>query len=74
VGRVFHELRSRAIANFNGQVKAIFAVGGPVPTRGLVAAARWVLGAVLVSQLTLLLRHEAGFGLRVGLRPFLQAA
>lgn len=74
VRRLFHELRSRAIENFNGQFKAIFDVGGPVPTRGLIATARWVLGAVFVYQLTLLLRFEAGADLRVGLKPFLQAA
>ena len=74
VRKVFHEVRSRAIENFNGQFKAIFDVGGPVPTRGLVATARFVLGAVLVYQLTLLHRFEAGADLRVGLKPFLQAA
>jgi hypothetical protein len=74
VRRVLHELRSRAIENFNGQFKAIFDVNGPVPTRGLVATARFVLGAVLVYQLTLLHRFEAGLDLRVGLKPFLQAA
>ncbi len=74
VRRVLHELRSRAIENFNGQFKAIFDVHGPVPTRGLVATSRWVLGAVLVYQLTLLHRHEADLDLRIGLKPFLQAA
>ena len=71
---MFHELRSRAIENFNGQFKAIFDVNGPVPTRGRRATARVVLGAVLVYQLTLLHRHAAGATLRVGLKPFLQAA
>jgi Transposase DDE domain len=74
VRRVFHEVRSRAIENFNGQFKATFDVGGPVPTRGLVATSRFVLGAVLVYQLTLLHHHHAGLDLRVGLKPFLQAA
>jgi hypothetical protein len=74
VRRVFHELRSRAIENFNGQFKAIFDVTGPVPTRGRWATARFVLGAVLVYQLTLLHRSEIGADLRVGLKPFLQAA
>jgi hypothetical protein len=45
-----------------------------VPTRGLVAIARWVLGAVLVYQLTPLSRHHHGLDLRTGLKPFLQAA
>jgi hypothetical protein len=74
VRRLFHELRSRAIENFNGQFKAIFDVNGPVPTRGLAATARFVLGAVFVYQLTLLHRFEVGADLRVGLKPFLQAA
>jgi hypothetical protein len=45
-----------------------------VPTRGKVATARWVLGAVLVYQLTLLHRHHLGLALRTGRKPFLQAA
>jgi len=74
VRKVLHEVRSRAIENFNGQFKAIFDVGGPVPTRGRRATARFALGAVFVYQLTLLHRHAAGLDLRVGLKPFLQAA
>jgi hypothetical protein len=74
VRRVFHALRSKAIENFNGQFKAIFDCGGQVPTRGLTATRRYVLGAVFVYQLTLLSRHELGQDLRVGLKPFLKAA
>jgi len=74
VRRVFHKERSGAIENLNGQFKAIFDVNGPVPTRGETATARWVLGAVLVYQLTLLSRHQLGLDLRTGLKPFLQAA
>jgi hypothetical protein len=74
VRRVLHKERSVATENVNGQFKAIFDVGGPVPTRGLVATARWALGAVLVYQLTLLHRHHLGLDLRTGLKPFLQAA
>lgn len=74
VRRVFHELRSRAIENFNGQFKGIFDCGGAVPTRGLVATQRFALGAVLVYQLTLLYRAQTGSDLRVGLKSFLQAA
>ena len=40
VRRIFHRLRSRAIENFNGQLKAIFDCSGQVPTRGLVATRR----------------------------------
>lgn len=74
VRRILHKERSVAIENFNGQFKAIFDINGPVPTRGRVATSRFVLGAVFVYQLTLLYRCEAGLDLRVGLKPFLQAA
>lgn len=74
VRRVFHELRSRAIENFNGQFKDIFDVRGQVPTRGLLATKRFVLGAVLVYQLVLLDRFASDADLRVGLKPYLQAA
>lgn len=74
VRRLFHQLRSHAIENFNGQFKAIFDTQGQVPTRGLRATRRYVLGAVLVYQLTLLYRYQLGADLRVGLKPFLKAA
>jgi hypothetical protein len=74
VRRIFPKLRSTAIENLNGQFKGIFECGGPVPTRGLMATQRYILGAVFVYQLTLLYRFEAGQHLRVGLKPFLRAA
>lgn len=74
VRRIFHELRPRAIENFNGQFKSIFDCHGQVPTRGLGATSRFVLGAVLVYQLALLQRFETGVSLRAGLKPFLKAA
>jgi hypothetical protein len=74
VRRLFHELRGRAIENFNEQFKAIFDVHGQVPTRGETNTARFALGAVFVYQLTLLYRHEHDLDLRVGLKPFLKAA
>ena len=74
VRRVFHELRSRAIENFNGQFKSIFEGHERVPTKGLVETARFALGAVLVYQLALLYRHEHERDLRVGLKAFLKAA
>jgi hypothetical protein len=73
VRRLFHQLRSHAIENFNGQFKAIFDTQQQVPTRGLLATRRYSLGAVLVYQLTLLYRHQLGTDLRVGLKPFLKA-
>jgi hypothetical protein len=74
VRRLFHELRSRAIENFNGQFKSIFDCRGQVPTRGLRATRRFVLGAVLVYQLALLHRFQTGDSLRAGLKPLLKAA
>ena len=74
VRRIFHELRSRAIENFNGQFKGIFDVKDTVPTRGVRNTRRFVLGAVLVYQLALLHCHAVDRDLRVGLKPLLKAA
>jgi hypothetical protein len=74
VRRVFHRLRTHAIETWNGQFKAIFDCTDRVPTRGLVATRRFMLGAVLVYQLTLLHRHALGADLRAGLKPCLRAA
>ncbi len=74
VRRIFHQLRSHAIENFNGQFKGIFDVRQPVPTRGLLATRRFALGAVLTYQLTVWHRFEVGEDLRVGLKHFLKAA
>lgn len=74
VCRIFHQLRSRAIENFNAQFKAIFGCLGQVPTKGLIPTSRFALGAVLVYQLSLLHRFENEANLRVGLKPYLQAA
>ncbi len=72
--RVFHQLRSHTIQTFDGHFKAIFDARGPVPTRGLVATRRYVLGGVLVYQLTLLYRFQISADLRAGRKPFLKAA
>jgi hypothetical protein len=74
VRRLFHQLRSHAIENFNGQFKAIFDCGGAVPTRGLRASRRFALGAVLLYQLTLWHHAIAQRDLRQGLKPFLRSA
>ncbi len=74
VRRVFHQLRSHAIENFNGQFKGIFECLGQVPTRGRCATQRYVLGAVWVYQLLLLYRAQTGRDLRVGLKACLRAA
>lgn len=74
VRRVFHQLRSHAIENFNGQFKAIFDCSRSVPTKGLLATQRFVLGAVLVYQLIAWRRFRTGGHLRANLKPLLQAA
>lgn len=74
VRRVFHKLRSIAIENFNEHFKSIFDGHGQVPTKGLIATQRFVLGAIFVYQLGLLYRFENGLGLCVGLKAFLKAA
>ncbi len=74
VRRIFHQLRHRAIENFNEQFKGIFDVHGPVLTKGLINTQRFALGAIFVYQLALLCRFELGLDLRVGLKAFLNAA
>lgn len=74
VRRIFHQLRSRAIENFNEQFKGIFDGHGQVPTRGLTNTRRFALGAIFVDQLTLWYRHEHALDLRVGRKAFLKAA
>ncbi|HZO75812.1 MAG TPA: transposase [Ktedonobacteraceae bacterium] len=74
VRRVFHQLRSVAMENFNEHFKSIFDGHGQVPTKGLMATQRFVLGAVFVSQLALLHRWEHGLDLCVGLKAFLKGA
>jgi hypothetical protein len=74
VRRIFHQLRHRAIENFNEQFKGIFDAHGQVHTKGFVNTQRFALGAVFVYQLALLSRFELGLDLRVGLKAFLKAA
>ncbi len=74
VRRVFHKLRSVANENFNEHYKGIFQAHEQVPTKGLVATGRFVLGAVLLYQIALLYRHQRGLPLNVGLKAFIRAA
>jgi hypothetical protein len=74
VRRLFHQLRSHAIENFNEQFKGIFEAHGPVPTKGLTRTQQFVLGAIFLYQLSLWYRFEHHLDLRVGLKPFLKAA
>jgi hypothetical protein len=74
VRRLFHQLRSLAIENFNEQFKGIFDAHGQVPTKGLINTRRFALGAIFVYQLALQHRFEQSQDLRVGLKPLLKAA
>ena len=74
VRRMFHQLRSLAIENFNEQFKAICDGHGQVPTKGLCNTRRFALGAILLYQLALLYRFQHNQPLRVGLKAFLKAA
>jgi len=74
VRRLFHQLRSSAIENFNEQFKGIFDGHGQVPTKGLLSTRRFALGAILLYQLALLYRFQHDQPLRVGLKAFLKAA
>lgn len=74
VRRIFHKLRSISIECFNEHFKNIFDGHGQVPTKGLIATQRFVLGAVFVYQLGLLYRFEHDLDLNVGLKALLKAA
>jgi hypothetical protein len=74
VRRVFHKLRSANLETFNELYKAMFDGHGSVPTKGLRNTQRFALGAVLVYQLVVFARLEAGLDLRVGLKAFLKGA
>jgi hypothetical protein len=74
VRQVFHALRAQAIESWNAQFKHSFALGAQLPTKGLLATQRFVLGAVFAYQLLLLDRFLAGRSLRCGLQAALQAA
>ena len=74
VRRLFHQLRSHAVENFNAQFKTIFGCLGNVPTRGLMPTRLFALGAVLLYQLTLWHHAIADRDLRQGLKPFLLSA
>jgi hypothetical protein len=74
VRRLFHQLRSHAIENCNGQFKAICDGSRSVPTKGLLATQRQMLGAVLVYHLVVWHRFRTGGSLRADRKPLLQAA
>ena len=81
VRKVFHQLRSHSIENFNEHFKTMqaqlrccrFDSHCDVPTKGKAATTRFALSAVLVYQLGLWARHELGLPVNRGLKPFLRA-
>ena len=73
VRRVFHQLRSKSIENFNEHFKGIFDSHSDVPTKGKVATTRFALSAILVYQLGWWARHELGLPPCQGLKCFLRA-
>lgn len=74
VRAVFHARRHVAAAHLNALVTDAGGLHGTVPTTGLLATQRWVLGAVCVSQVAVWSRHEQGLPLNVGRKAFLPAA
>jgi hypothetical protein len=74
VRAVFHALRHVASENLNELVKDLFGLHGTVPTTGLLATSRYVLGCIFVYQIALWYRAEHGLPLNVGMKAFLRAA
>ncbi|HVA89531.1 MAG TPA: transposase [Chloroflexota bacterium] len=74
VRRLFHQLRSHAVENFNAPFKTIFGCLGNGTTRGLISTRLFALGGVLLYQLTLWHHALANRDLRQGLKPFLLSA
>jgi hypothetical protein len=74
VRAVFHALRHVAAENLNELVKDAFGLHGTVPTTGLLATSRYVLGCVFVYQVALWYRAEHGLSPNVGMKAFLRAA
>lgn len=74
VRAVFHRLRHIAAENLNELVKDAFGLHGAVPTTGLLATSRYVLGCIFVYQVALWYRAEQGLPLNVGMKAFLRAA
>ena len=74
VRRVFHKLRSQAIAPFNGLFKNLFEWGEQMPVKGLRRCQLLDLGAVLLYQLVLLYHYHPHQLVGVGIKALLRAA
>jgi hypothetical protein len=73
VRRVFHQLRSVALENFNEHFKGIFDGHRQVPTNGLITTQLFVIAVVIIYQLALLYRFENGLDLCVDLKVSLKS-
>lgn len=74
VRRIFHQLRSQAIAPFNGLFKNVFEWRTQMPVKGLQRSQLLALGAIVIYQLVLLYQHEHHLPLGKGIKPLLRAA
>jgi hypothetical protein len=74
VRRIFHKLRSQAIAPFNGLFKNVCEWRTQMPVQGLRRSQVLALGAIVIYQLVLLYQHEHHLPLGKGIKPLLRAA
>jgi hypothetical protein len=74
VRRLFHKLRSQAIAPCNGLCKNVFEWRTQMPVKGLRRSQLLALGAIVIYQLVLLYQHEHSLPLGKGIKPLLRAA
>jgi hypothetical protein len=74
VRRLFHKLRSQAIAPFHGLFKNVFEWRPQMPVKGLQRSPLLALGAIVIYQLALLYQHEHNLPLGKGIKPLLRAA
>jgi hypothetical protein len=74
VRRLFHTLRSQALAPFNALFKNIFEWGGQMPVKGLRRCQLLALGAILLYQMVLLYQHQHHHPVGVGIKALLRAA
>jgi hypothetical protein len=74
VRKVFHKLRSPAIAPVNGVFKNAFEWRVKMPVKGVQRSQLLALGAVVVYQLVLLYQHQQNLPVGKGIKPLLRAA
>jgi hypothetical protein len=72
--RLFHQLRSQAIAPFHGLCKNVFEWRTQLPVQGLRRSQLLALGAIVMYQVVLLYHHEHHLPLGKGMKPLLRAA